>query len=82
MTRTLVAQAESTQTIGQHRFGYEVFEEGSDFVLVIHTSTYEGIRRSSHYATPGRPLDAFTKEAALEEAARETAAYARAVTGA
>ena len=79
--KTLVAQAEATKPSGRWWFGYEVFEKDGDFSLVIHTSTYDGIRRSSHHATPEQPMTSLTKQGALDEAALKTADYARAVLG-
>jgi hypothetical protein len=80
--RTLVAQAEATKPHGDRWwFGYEIFEFNGQFRLVIHTSTYDGVKRDSHHATPEQAMEALTREDALSEAARTTAAYARAVTG-
>jgi len=80
MGRTLVGQAESSKpsTIGCW-YGYEVYDVDGDFRVVIHTSTYDGLRRTGHYATPEQPLAALTRDEALQEAARATAAYARAL---
>lgn len=83
MSRALVAQAESEKAYDAlgTRFGYEVYDVNGYFELVIHTSTYEGVRRASHFAAPSQSLDAMTREEAVQEAARKTAAYARAVLG-
>lgn len=81
-THTLVAQAESDKVYAGWRFGYEVFDVDGQYRLVIHTSTYDGIRRDSHHATPEQDMDSMTREDAIQEAARKTTAYARALLGA
>ena len=82
MSRELVAQAETQKPSSTgHYFGYEVFDVNGDFYLVIHTQTYDGIRRASHHATPEQKLDALTKNAAIDEATAKTVAYVNAVLG-
>ena len=82
MARTLMAQTEATKPSASGRwYGYEVYDVDGDFVLVIHTSTYDGIRRDSHYAAPEQAMDALTLDGALDEAVKKTAAYMRAVEG-
>ena len=81
-TRTLVGQAEANKpTATGQWFGYEVYDVDGDFALVIHISVYDGVRRTDHYAAPQQPLVALTRDEALQEAARATAAYARALAG-
>jgi hypothetical protein len=81
MARRLVAQAEAKKPSGRWWFGYELFDVDGEFRLVIHTSTYDGIKRDDHHATPEVALTAVTKEAALDEAAKTTSLYARSVLG-
>src|SRR3954471_12232576 len=82
MTRILVAQVEATKpSASGHWFGYEVFDIDGDFHLVIHTSTYTGVLRDSHWATPEQKLDALTKDGAITEATEKTVAYSNAVLG-
>lgn len=76
--RSLVAQAETQKPSSTgHYFGYEVFDVEGSFVLVVHTSLYTGIQRTSHWACPPVEMQSLTKEGAIQEAARTTAAYAR-----
>jgi len=83
MARELVTSAESKRAFGEGRywFGYEIFDVDGQFRLVIHTSTYDGIKRDSHHATPEQDMEALTRETALDEAAQKTAAYANSVLG-
>jgi hypothetical protein len=80
MARELVGQAETQKPSSTGRwYGYEVYDVEGDYTLVIHTSMYDGMRRTDHYATPEQPLEALTLAGALDEAAHKTAAYARAL---
>jgi hypothetical protein len=80
MGRVLVGQAETDKPSATGRwYGYEIYDVEGGYTLVIHTSMYDGIKRTDHYACPEQPLDALTRAGALDEAAHKTAAYARAL---
>jgi hypothetical protein len=81
MARRLIAQAEAKKPSGRWWFGYEVFDVDGEFRLVIHTSTYDGVKRDSHHATPEVAMTAMTKQAALVEAAKTTGLYAKSILG-
>lgn len=79
----LVAQGEHDRpSPGGAWFGLEVFEDpAGQYLVVIHTSMYSGIQRTSHYATQPVVLEARDHEAAVAEANDKLRAYVRAVQG-
>jgi hypothetical protein len=79
----LVAQAEAQKASpGGAWFGLEVLQdEDRRYWVVIHTSMYSGIQRTSHWATQPVMLDALDEEPAIHEARDKLRRYVRAVQG-
>jgi hypothetical protein len=79
----LVAQAEAPKASpGGAWFGLEVLQdEDRRYWVVIHTSMYSGIQRTSHWATQPVMLEATEEAAALDEARDKLRGYVRAVQG-